>query len=573
MDIERYVVNVRRQFTGETLMGARHRMGELDDWSAPIPAARNSEQRRLEAYVLQALGHVQGRHPLGVVEAVPLTDRLTLRLESPEAVSAVLSLLPFKDRRKSRHGVIDLRAVSQSRSVGLALGRSGSGRVQLLGPRGCDVPSVLTAHRVAIEERQHVPLWTEETPHDPLPRPLRKSRASAKRRAPVGLVASDPDVASALLRRVRLWQELSTGGMVTISCRPQSEVEGPAWTVERIVPAGEQLHDERVGAVLGERVMGSGLTADTDGHLCGEAECLQTFASGRLLVRSVPGTGVFPTAGLNTARQRSLAELLRWQASPVSSGRRPLGHVTQLLKPSTDNTKRAEVASHLAAAWAYQGLRTLILRVVHGKSAHWRPVRLSPGAGGMFEERIAYGSGELAGALARARKHFDHTILVKASYLDPPMAGLSPLADDHLVVVCGVFPRATQTATMRAAVLEHRAVALSPAESAVAWLHTRLTRIPLAHLPVTGLVLQVQDAADEFDFLVDAELADRGLTVLGRLPARNRHIGFRTVLDDMPDHQRSVILQQSEQIRNGLGPAQRNADALKAAIHAYMTAL
>ncbi|GHA43491.1 hypothetical protein GCM10010329_77970 [Streptomyces spiroverticillatus] len=137
MLIKEYVVDVRRQFTGESLMGARERLSSLRDWSELVPAAREGNQARLESYVLQALGGGRGRHPLGISEVIPGTDQLVLRLESRESLAPLLLLLPHRDRRRSRHGVRDLRASAGARGIELVLGRTGDGRALVLGPRHC----------------------------------------------------------------------------------------------------------------------------------------------------------------------------------------------------------------------------------------------------------------------------------------------------------------------------------------------------------------------------------------------------------------------------------------------------
>ena len=104
MLIEQYIVDIRRQLTGETLRGARLHLAGLRDWSEPVPAAKDNNQARLESHLLHALGQGQGRHPLGVSEVVPTADQVVLRLESVELFTALLPLLPYKDRRRSRHG-------------------------------------------------------------------------------------------------------------------------------------------------------------------------------------------------------------------------------------------------------------------------------------------------------------------------------------------------------------------------------------------------------------------------------------------------------------------------------------
>src|SRR4051794_8544515 len=104
MRIDQYIVDVRRQHTGESLREARLRLGNLRDWSEPVPAAKDSDQARLESYLLHGLSPRQGLNPLGVSEIVPSADQLVMRLESSEPFSSLLTLLPYRDRRRSRHG-------------------------------------------------------------------------------------------------------------------------------------------------------------------------------------------------------------------------------------------------------------------------------------------------------------------------------------------------------------------------------------------------------------------------------------------------------------------------------------
>ncbi|WP_329453989.1 hypothetical protein [Streptomyces sp. NBC_01497] len=57
-----------------------------------------------------------------------------------------------------------------------------------------------------MDERRPVPLWTQDTPHDPMPRPLRRTAQSASRTAePMDPHTERPQVASALPRRPHLW--------------------------------------------------------------------------------------------------------------------------------------------------------------------------------------------------------------------------------------------------------------------------------------------------------------------------------------------------------------------------------
>ncbi|MFH9251011.1 hypothetical protein ACH4LK_36970 [Streptomyces lydicus] len=577
MLIDQYVTDVRRQMTGEKLMGARDRLSDLRDWSHLIPAAKDRDQARLESYLLQALGDGRGRHPLGVNEVIPYADQLVLRLESKELLVPLLLLLPHRDRRRSRHGVIDLRASIAPRGIELVLGRTGGGRVLVLGPQDCHLDAALDAHRQEVEDRGHVPLWTKDTPHDPMPRPMRRSRpgqTTSKTAKPVDPHSVKLHLASALLRRLHLWSSLAPGSTLVASAEPHES--GLAWTVQRCLPRGYRMHDDNVAAALAESVAGPGLIADADGHRCDEKQCVQTFDSARLTVRTVHGTGDRPARRPGRARAHVLSTFLKEphpEADIEAEGR--AGHVLQLIDPWGDDPTGA--AEQLAAVWAQQGLYTLVLRVdskyPHGPAtASWHRARLTGGSGTMFKGTADFGCDALKAALARARAQFDHIIMVKHQWADMPLLGFSPLADDHLVVTGGVFPRTTKSTTVRAGELQRRTITLTPAESAMAWLHSRLARVPFADMPMTGLLLHCsheERGPDDFDSMVDTELARHGMPVLGRLPHPPRRSPHRTVLDHLPAEQRAFVIEQSTRLRRGLGPARADATVFLTAMREY----
>ncbi|WP_406463301.1 hypothetical protein OH768_47615 [Streptomyces sp. NBC_01622] len=578
MLIEQYIVDVRRQHTGESLAATRRRLGELRDWSEPLPVAKADDQARLESHLLQALGEGQGHHPLGISEVAPYADHLVLRLESAQPLASLLPLLPYRDRRKSRHGVLDLRAFTGRRGIELLLGMTGAGRVTLLGPQGCDLAAALEAHREAVEGRQDVPLWTKDTPHDPMPRPWRRSRTTqtrSKAAKPVDPHAVRPRLASALLRRLYLWESMATGSKVTFTSEPHGS--GLMWTVQRCLTQHARLHDDNVATALAESVAGPGLTADLDGHLCSQRQCVQTFDSGSLTVETVYGEDARPARRPGRARAHVLATFLSERfPSADAGGDGRTGHVLQLIDPWGDGP--LDTAEQLAAAWAHHGLNTLVLRVDSNRNqdrnatAAWQRARLTGGAGTMFKGEANYVHGDLEADITRARAAFDHIIMVKRHWVDLPLLAFSPLADDHLIVADGHFPRTTQSTTVHAGELQRRSIALTPAESAVAWLHQRLARIPFADVPLTGLLLRCahdQLDPDSFDATVDMELARHGMPVLGRLPQPPRRGPHRTVLDHLPDEQRAFVIQQSTRIRKGLGPALADTTAFLAALREY----
>ena len=575
MLIEQYIVDIRRQLTGETLRGARLHLAGLRDWSEPVPAAKDNNQARLESHLLHALGQGQGRHPLGVSEVVPTADQVVLRLESVELFTALLPLLPYKDRRRSRHGVLDLRACSGRQGVELTLGRAGAGRALILGPAGCDLAVALDAHRAAVEERRYVPLWTEDTPHDPMPRPLRRTTQSASKTAkPVDPHAVRPQFASVLLRRLHLWASLTAGSTVTFTSQPHGS--GLTWTVQHCVPHHRHLHDDVVATALSDSVAGPGVAADTDGHHCDEQQCVQTFASGQLTVCTIHADTPRPARRPGRHRAHVLSTFLREAQLTVSAiAQARGGHVLQLIDPWGD--ARLDAAEQLAAAWALQGLHTLVLRVDSNRNhpretASWQRARLTGGSGVMFAGYADFIHGDLKADIARARAEFDHVIMLKHQWTDMPLLGFSSLADDHVIVTDGGFERNSKSTSVQAGELQRRTTPLTPNESAVAWLHRRLARVPFAEVPMTGLVLwRAHDKVDPdaFDAAVDVELARHGMPVLGRLPQAPRRSPRRTVLDHLPDQQRAFVMQQATQIRESFGPARENASVFLTALREY----
>nr|WSX75938.1 hypothetical protein OH826_20040 [Streptomyces sp. NBC_00899] len=540
-----------------------------------MPAAKDTTQARLESHLLHVCGARTGLNPLGVSEVVPSADQLVLRLESPEPFSSLLTLLPYKDRRRSRHGVLDLRAYASRQGIELTLGRTAAGRALILGPQGCDLAAVLAAHRTAVEEQRYEPLWTKDTPHDPMPRPLRQStRTPSTRAKPVDPHSVRPHLASALLRRLHLWPSLITGSTVTFTSQPHHP--GVNWTVEYGVPHHRPVHDDGVAIALAEAVAGPGLAADTEGHRCDQQQCVRTFASGQLTVRTIHADNPHPAQRPGRDRAHVLATFLSEAQPPVGgTGQASGGHVLQLVDPWGDD--RLDAAKQLAAAWAQQGLRTLVLRVDsghhrRGDPATWDRARLTGGPGAMFMGHADGVRGNLESEIACARTEFDHVILMKRQWTNSSLVGLSPLADDHVIVTDGDFGRTTKNTSIRAGELRRTTIPLAPNESAVAWLNRHLARVPFAEVPLTGVVLWcAHDArgADTFDTAVDAELARRGMPVLGRLPRAPRRGPHRTVLDCLPDERRAFETQQAMQIRSSFGTPGENAEVFLAALHEY----
>lgn len=280
---------------------------------------------------------------------------------------------------------------------------------------------------------------------------------------------------------------------------------------------------------------------------------MSLLRSGRLKVQTVYSDDARPARRLGRARAHVLATFLseRSPAADTSCDGRT-GHVLQLIDPWGDGL--LDTAEPLAAAWAHQGLNMLVLRADSSRSQDGSATgasqcaRLTGGAGAMFKGEANSVHGDLEADITRARAAFDHITLVKRHWVDLPLLAFSPLADDHLIVADGHFPRTTKITRVHAGGLQHPTTAPTPAESAVAWLHHRLARVPFADIPMTGLLLWCahdQHDPDSFDATVDMELARHGMPVLGRLQQPPRRGPHRTVLDHLPDKQRASVIQQS----------------------------
>ncbi|MFD4647991.1 hypothetical protein ACWGNN_21205 [Streptomyces sp. NPDC055817] len=119
-----------------------------------------------------------------------------------------------------------------------------------------------------------------------------------------------------------------------------------------------------------------------------------------------------------------------------------------------DGQELMDAAEQLGAAWAQQGVLTLVLRVDardrHPGQASWRRSRLTGESGAMFTGKADSVRGTLEADVTGARADFDHIIMVNRQGTDAPSMGISPLADDHLVVAYGHFPRTTRSTTANA---------------------------------------------------------------------------------------------------------------------------
>ncbi|QPP05204.1 hypothetical protein G4Z16_01045 [Streptomyces bathyalis] len=622
MSIDEHVASCRQQMTGESLRRVRLSVKELADWSALLPTAEGT-QPLLESLFLKQVGtpSAPNRYPLGIERVVAAPRRLEVRFEQPELVRPVLQLLPWRDRRRSRHGIADLWATAVGGSIEIAFARRPTeGVIAVSSIDGTDLGQVLAEHESSVEERQCTPLWSI----DPSTLPEEPLRAPGRRRKPRPATEIDhhrsaAHLASAILRRIRLWDRL--GGHAQLHITPEVAAHGLDWQITRELHPKTPVHDERLTAVLQETVVGLGLVA-SPGHQCGEDSCVAEFTApserlgGWSSVLSVhtsrtqtPATAMprkprhftalgeaqFPSrASKNNGSDTSMVvpEPLPRSAEATPSKREPQGRCTQLLAPrfGISESDLQRIATQLGAAWALQGCRVLVLtcsfghrrtrkplrgypepewpstkRPINPAPKAWNKLRLAPGTGELFAHTSREYLDERPDLLAAARAEFDWIIFVDRNNRYGTGPYVEELADSYVVLVDDAGYEDTVVITeAHGGVATPRRVPVSAAESAMAWRHAHLTGIPFDRIPVAGLVLQPARRADtqaprNFVERTDAELERYGTPVLARLP-RAQTTGLaassRTVLDDVDDEYRNSYLAECRAIRRVLTEAQ-----------------
>ncbi|MGW4197503.1 hypothetical protein [Streptomyces sp. NPDC005004] len=541
--------NAAAELTGESLEDARRRLGKRSRYDHLIPDADWSGHALLESTLLSALGATTGGdRPFGIREAKIADHGLDLRVERAEDVQALLGLLPLRTKRGPWQGVRELTAqpVRSRLRFGLrewaynpeGYGRSPAPEVRVAGPHGADLGALLAAHREQAEAAGHTVRWN---PRATEPRPTRQEPVG---RSLVRQLSASSSMGSRLLRRPRLWDRLAGYAGVHLSTRLTDY--GLDWILERQV-AGPHFDDERLLAVLTDPVAGYGF-AVLD-HVCSIEECTiravhpARWNRGVLTVRSrraplvtrQPRPGL-PLTVLGDGRRASRTPVPH--SGPVEHDRS--GAVVQLMGDGRDRLVWA--AERIAAAWAAEGLATAVVapRADEGFSfgdpgrPNWATAS-SPRAqtGGSRRLRVVAPPGQLwlweperstalvASAVAEARHRADRVLLVShdSDYvLDE--AAYTPLADIRLLVR-GATPYQRHLPLPPASGDAPRAVALTPAESAIAWRQKNWS-YETARLPVTGLLLlppaDQDEALDEFDHAVEEQLARYGTPVLGRFP-------------------------------------------------------
>ncbi|WP_326613359.1 hypothetical protein OG949_34150 [Streptomyces scopuliridis] len=599
------VATARADFTGESLEAVRSRVAQLLRWNQLIPQPAAPSQALLEALLFGALVPcTDSLAPFGVVETIPLPDRLDVRVASPDVIMPFLGLLPYCDKAKEVHGVNRLLAWPEGRAVDFAFDHSQHLGLLRIRCRGVDLPPLLTEHQASVEAAGGRPLWTHSTPQPApkggRPRPLR--RQQRQKPGPVGIKTrheTSQNLASALVRRPALWSRLAGHRRITVVAHDADH--GLDWTLERVLANGHPLHDDRIPPVLGDALAGPNLIMDRTGHICLPTACTMRFIprsnsagwDGLLTIRTVHDNGrPQPSIPARMARPFTVLNESLTAGGPVAAPRpkktgppstRPrrksfaTGRVLQLESPFFSSGRGADrwrLAQHLGAVWALQGQRVLLVRDTSRswrtsayppmpwptgqrpeaptRNIPWQRFRLVRGPGDYQIHEGRHSIDELDELIPRARQAFDRIILVDD--FDTHMAPefLDGITDDLVIVVedngyNGTLPVTRPRSTASAV----RHIPLSPEEAAIAWREKALRAVPLARIPVTGLLLapahQPPDLTDAFVARADKALERLGTPVLGRFTN-----GFtsqdRTVLDNMNDEEKEAFTAQAASI-------------------------
>ncbi|CAM5326613.1 hypothetical protein [Streptomyces abikoensis] len=556
------ISNAAAQITGESLEGARLRLGALQRFDQLIPAA-SADQALLESVLASALGAVNGQtRPFGVREARPVDKGLVLRVERTENVQALFERLPYRTKRGPWRGVRGLFAQSDGNRLRFGFlswlyerqWRSVPPAVWVTGPHGEDLAELLSTHTDQICAAGHSVQWDPQCPE---PGPKRQEPFT---RSLVRRLSASHAMGSALLRRPRLWDSLAGYAGIRVDTRMSDY--GLDWIVERQV-MGRQFDEARLIEVLTDQVVGCGLRVLD--HACGAEECTVRLAPrpgmwgwrGALTVHSRHAE---PGPHLQVSRPRPLTAIgdrLRVSrpetdaGSPDRSARDRSGAVIQLTgAPRPDGVRRDDlswVAEQIAAVWTAQGLATAVVLTqdrdrgfgfgdpgqpawatapVPDTAEGWRRLRIAPPPGELWSLKVSRDDEAVAVALEHARRTYDRVILIGRNddwpYQEHPFG---PLADAR-ILVHRAEPYERHIPLPATTGQDAKAVTLTPAESAVQWRQQELGRWTPRH-PLAGMLLLVSAdqnvPPDDFDLAVEDQLARYGTPVLGRFPV-NRGI-------------------------------------------------
>ncbi|WP_405931579.1 hypothetical protein [Streptomyces sp. NBC_00827] len=553
------ISNAAAQLTGESLEGARLRLGALHRFDKLVPAAW-TDQALLESVLASALGAVDGQtRPFGVREARPVDEGLVLRVERSEDVQALFGLLPYRTKKGPWRGARGLFVQTDGPRLLFGLRtwlyerswRSAEPAVWVAGPHGEDLAALLAAHEEQVRAAGHSVQWD---PQRPEPGPKRKEPAA---RSLARRLSASPAMGSALLRRPRLWDSLAGYAGVRVDTRMTDY--GLDWIVERQV-TGPQFDDARLIEVLTDDIVGCGLRVLD--HVCGTEECTVRLAPrpgmrrwrGVLTVHSrqassgphvqVPGPRPLTAIGdrLSVSRPQTNA------SSPDRGVPNRGGAVIQLTGvPRTDGMGRDElswVAEQIAAVWTAQGLATAVVLTQdqdHGFDflnkgrptwatapvpetvEGWLRLRIAPPPGELWTLKVSRDDDEaVTAALAHARRAYDRVILIGRNDDWPSKdQSLNRLADAR-ILAHRAEPYERRIPLPAESGQDAGAVMLTPTESAVQWRQQELGRWTPKR-PLTGMLLVnpigQNTPPDEFDLAVEDQLARYGTPVLGRFPA------------------------------------------------------
>ncbi|MFB7273545.1 hypothetical protein [Streptomyces sp. NPDC056244] len=580
--------------TGEGFRSARTRLAGLRTWT-DLLASANEDQALLEALILGGLASSRSeQHPFGVVEAFRAEGALLhLRLESVEAVEALLDLLPYAEKRGTRRGVSGMRAYTVGNRLELAasFGDKIGIRWNIADPKVCihvrrdeSLATALQARYDRVVRQGCTPHWVPGESPAPLRRRLPfardvifQHRASAR-------------LASALLRRPRMWSAL-VGHEGLVASSTLSE-HGLDWTIVRTVARGTALHDERLIQLLQDKITGPDL--ELLDHVCQEKTCVIRLIGGEgrtegwrgvLTVRTEHGRSITGRPGrpLATLGEVRLASHPAHQAEAGS--RPPRGRCVTLASGPVSgealNGMTFNVAVRLVTAWATEGHVAAMLTIgerdfsagLHfarsgtwpktsvprpaGDAVHWSRLRLTTGNGQAWSGNLLPGGGifdvvddgAVDAALKAACERFSRILVVdQRSFAQSDVFPTRGSESVVFVFGAGKYPRRTTTPKWRRAVDGDRAVDLAPEESAALWRERHLGQHDLSRVPLAGLVLlhkgQEQPLSDAFTEQVEEHLGRYGTPVLGWLPPEPTEDGLlyrgatRTVLDDMSEEKR-----------------------------------
>ncbi|MFK8906769.1 hypothetical protein [Streptomyces sp. YS-3] len=600
------------QISGEPREKARRRIAELNRRDRLIPSA-SDRQALLESLFWQALGTVEGCvRPLGVVSSTPHASRLDLKVEDEASLISLLALLPYRDRRGTWRGVRDLRARSEGNRVRFELvcpsasfrwhDHDPQPQVVVSGFKSAVLPARLQAHADALTRQGCVPSW------DPQAFPYEQRRREPLARNVLEQHRPGAALASALLRRTRVWQSLAGHHALTVNHTLTDY--GVAWTVTRTIDSGEQLHDERITDVLTDSVVGPGLLFldhDCSPEVCTlrftpDARRAHTTLAVTTRARNQPSSvSARPLLALGEplpARTPFAAAQARRAPAPAAGHVVFLGAVSDLRADRLWRDEPVFLAQQLASAWALQGHRTAVLIVDRTSDfnadfssyrvTEWprecaplghRPItrlRLDCFPGQLWGGDIATSRSlfdpvdttAISQSLTDARRRFDRILVTNAC--DGPHLSKLYQEVDHVVLTLpqSRYARAAETPPWQRTSRESSTVELTPEGSALEWKHRHFGSSTFSHMPFAGVLLlhdasQPSLASDTFDTQVEEYLSQLGTPILGHftydpalMPVNPHHpgAGAATVLDPITTGQSAAITSAATGLAQRLWP-------------------